>query len=66
MSTNHKMFDISLLKTKHERIDQKGVRITNESNKLPGHQERMEAHCERVQREYFDSGLHNKDRWNIE
>ena len=28
---------------------------------VPGHQDRVEAHCKRVQREYFDSGLHYRE-----
>ena len=24
---------------------------------IPGHEDRIKGHCERVQREYFDSGL---------
>ena len=37
-----------------ERIDLSQIQIHNESNKLPGHEDRIKAHCERVQREYFD------------
>ena len=37
-----------------ERIDLSQIQIHNESNKLPGHEARMIAHCERIQREYFD------------
>lgn len=36
---------------KTERIDIRGVRIHNESNKLPGHADRMEALCERIKEE---------------
>ena len=28
---------------------------------IPGHGDRLIGHCERVQREYFDSGLHKLD-----
>ena len=37
-----------------ERIDLSNITVHNESNKLPGHEERMKAHCDRVQREYHD------------
>ena len=37
-----------------ERIDLSQIKIHNESNKLPSHEDRMKAHCRRIQKEYFD------------
>ena len=31
-------------------------------NRTQEHKERVEAHCERVQREYSDSGLYRKEK----
>lgn len=49
--------NIQFQPTHTDREDDKhvGVRIHNESCKLPlpGHKERMMAHCEQVQREYL-------------
>lgn len=43
-----------------ERIDIiKGIRPM--SYNMPGHEERMKEHCKRVQEEYFNSGLHEKE-----
>lgn len=47
-------------KLKTERIDSISS-IRPMSYNVPGHEVRMQAHCERVQREYFDSGLHKKE-----
>lgn len=45
---------------REERIDV--VRsIRPMSCNVPGHEGRMVAHCQRVQIDYFDSGLHHKD-----
>lgn len=54
------VFNPQFQRTQTEREDDKwsGVRIHNESNKLPGHKERMQAHCDRVQREYFGTNTH--------
>lgn len=38
-----------------ERIDLSQIKIHNESNKLPGHEQRMKAHCKRVKREYLNA-----------
>lgn len=40
-------------KREAERIDDSTcfMHITNESNRLPGHKDRMKAHCERVAQE---------------
>ena len=38
---------------REERIDLKGS-IRPMSYNIPGHEDRLKAHCERVQREYFD------------
>lgn len=40
-------------KLQTERLDVSLVHIHNESNRLPGHEERMKDHCRRVQSEYF-------------
>ena len=44
-------------KLSQERIDLSNITIHNESNKLPGHEDRIKEHCERIQREYFNKGL---------
>lgn len=48
-------FNPQFYRTQIERQDDSntGSRIHNESSKLPGHEERMKAHCERVGREYL-------------
>ena len=33
---------------------------------IPGHEDRIKGHCERVQREYFDSGLHYRETHSAE
>lgn len=48
------MFEPHFQRTQRDRIDQAGMNIHNESSKLPGHEERMKAHCKRVQQEYLD------------
>lgn len=57
------MFNPQFLKTHTDREDPRhvGQVIHNESCKLPGHDVRMDAHCERVQREYFDSELYKEE-----
>ena len=47
-------------KLQTERIDVANP-IRSMSYNVPGHGNRVEAHCKRVQREYFDSGLHYKE-----
>lgn len=32
------------------------------SNNIPGHEDRMKDHCERLQKEYFDKSLNNAGR----
>jgi len=44
-----------------ERIDQIFA-IRPMSQNVEGHESRMKAHCERVQREYFDKGLNRDGR----
>ena len=39
------------------RIDTAPVTVRPMSYNVLGHQARLKAHCKRVQREYFDSGL---------
>ena len=64
------MFDIELLRTQTERTGDSARPF--QFNRSQEHKERVEAHCERVQREYFDSGLshremhtgHTKDDFN--
>lgn len=49
---------IEEMKTRQsQRIDQyHGVKISNESSKLPGHEERMKEHEKRIQDEYCKIG----------
>lgn len=47
-------------KLSDERIDIKNP-IRSMSYNVPGHRGRLEDHCERVQREYFESGLFYKE-----
>jgi len=47
-----------LSKLSDERIDQY-ITLKPMSCNVEGHEDRMQAHCERVQREYFDKGLNN-------
>lgn len=54
-------FDPHFQRTQIEREDSSGITIHNESNKLPGHEERMDAHCARIKGDYFDTGLHYLD-----
>ena len=42
-----------------ERIDVAPFTLKPMSNNIPGHEDRMKAHCERIQREYLD--LRGKD-----
>lgn len=44
-------------KLQAERVDVSRS-IRSMSCNVPGHKRRLKAHCERVQCEYFDSGLH--------
>ena len=52
---NSRMF-IGLEKTQTERTGDRGRPF--QFNHSEAHQDRVEAHCKRVQREYFNSGLH--------
>lgn len=52
-------FNTYFQRTQIERENKSNVEIHNESSKLPGHENRMKAHCERVQREYLSK--HGKD-----
>ena len=47
-----------------ERIDTGPRPIRSMSSNIPGHEERMKAHCVRVQKKYFDSGLHKREYKN--
>lgn len=49
------MFDIELTRTQTERTGDSARPF--QFNRTQGHEERVEAYCKRVQREYFDSGL---------
>ena len=50
------MLNATFLKTHTDRADvNKSIRSM--SYNVPGHRGRLKAHCERVQRDYFDSGL---------
>ena len=44
---------------KIERIDSAAFTLKETSSNIPGHEARMQAHCERIQREYLD--LRGKD-----
>jgi len=48
---------ITVEKTKNERLDDLAsfARVRNESSLLPGHEERMQQHCQTIQRDYFDN-----------
>lgn len=50
---------IELLRTHTERTDVN--KTVKRSIDIPGHEERIVAHCARVQREYFDSGVFYKE-----
>ena len=50
------MFDIELALTQTERTGDDAHPF--QFNHTQEHQKRVDAHCERVQREYFDTGLH--------
>lgn len=41
-------------KLQTERIDVAPFTVKPMSNNIPGHEERMQGHCERIQREYLD------------
>lgn len=45
---------------REERVDISQP-IRSMSYNMPSHEERMVEHCERVEREYFTSGLQHKD-----
>ena len=50
------MFDPNFYRTSEERIgDNNRPFVHNHSQE---HKDRVKAHCKRVQRDYFDSGLH--------
>lgn len=49
------MFDKELLRTQTERTGDSARPF--QFNRTQAHEDRVKAHCERVQREYFDSGL---------
>ena len=46
---------------KTERIDV-ATSLKETSSNIPGHEARMQAHCERIQREYFNKGLNHAGR----
>jgi len=50
------MRNIKIQKTKTDRFDPGyiGQHIQNESSKLPGHEQRMKNHIEKVKKEYFN------------
>jgi hypothetical protein len=50
---------LELTRTSKDRTDVN--RTITRSIDIPGHEDRLKAHCERVQEEYFDSGLYHKD-----
>ncbi len=50
---------ITLSRTQTERTGDRGRPF--QFNRSEAHQDRVEAHCKRVQREYFDSGLYHKE-----
>ena len=53
------MFDPNFFRTSEERTgDSQRPFQFNHSQE---HKDRVKAHCKRVQREYFDSGLHRKE-----
>ena len=53
-------FNPQLERTHTARIDVERT-IRSMSCNVPGHNKRLNDHCERVRREYFDSGLHHRD-----
>ena len=53
-------FNLLLERTAKDRIDIN--KTIKRSIDIPGHRGRIEAHCARVQREYFDSGLYRKEK----
>ncbi len=55
------MLNITFEKTHLERIGDTNNTIRSMSYNCPGHQDRLEAHSERVQRDYFDSGLYYRE-----
>ncbi len=54
------MFDIDLQRTQIERTGDNTRPV--QFNRTVEHERRIQAHCERVQREYFDSGLYEKEK----
>ncbi len=50
---------LELSRTQDDRIDVN--KTIKASFNIPGHEDRLKAHCKRVQREYFDSGLYYRD-----
>jgi hypothetical protein len=58
------MFDIELARTQTERTGDSAHPF--QFNRSQAHEERVKAHCERVQREYFDSGLYYKETHKAE
>jgi hypothetical protein len=58
------MAKVALESTKTERIDlYRGIRVANESSKLPGHKKRMLEHFKRVHREsgpIYDNVAHRR------
>ena len=53
------MLNITFERTKTERTDQN--KTIQRSIDIPSHEDRIVAHCKRVQREYFDSGLYHRE-----
>ncbi len=53
------MLNITFEKTCIDRTD--ANKAIKRSIDIPGHEDRIEAHRERVQREYFDSRLYYKE-----
>ncbi|HDY88136.1 MAG TPA: hypothetical protein ENH82_08500 [bacterium] len=52
------MLNITFERTQTERTD---VHRQVQFSREPEHEARIVAHCKRVQREYFDSGLHYRE-----
>lgn len=51
---------LGLSRTQDDRLDVNRT-IRSMSCNVPGHEDRMVAHCERVQRDYFDLGTYDKE-----
>lgn len=60
------MFNVSFQRTSTERAGDSTISIRSMSYNVPGHGDRLKAHRKRVQRDYFDSGLHYKEMHNAQ